>query len=167
MPAPLSQVVTEKAKHLLASGMNQTDTATTLGISRRTVNQLHAKYSNIINKQATQIAIKSLPLVKDIQIKTLQLAHKALNQDPATFQHLKTMGMTVKELLILSDKKEYRTMQITGVIPTHAPSLFIQLISQTNITQVNPELAAMQAHVSRDLFNDNEVQEAEIEEIDA
>lgn len=161
------QVTTTKALALLASGLDQGKTAKAVGLDRSTINKL-AKRERIAIKGLTLALIaKSRKTILDSHLKTLKLANNILDVDnPDTLQVIASLaqrGIDPKDILTLADKKEYRTLQIMGIAPSHTPSVVINQLFQDNRTQSDSqELGIVQALLESK--RDNDIQEGEIVE---
>lgn len=156
MTAPLSQLVTEQTKNLIATGVNQTETAEQVGISRRSVNGIAKNYKKQIEQLALDIINESVPLIRANHINTLKTASKVLASGD-----LKQIEAS-KTLLTLADKKEFRTLQIMGIAPSHAASVIItNLFSIDTLQVVDPGVRAALGTQLDDILNSEDVTEAE------
>lgn len=161
----ISEVATNKAIALIATGDSQTDTAIQVGLSRKTVNKLAKREQIAIKGLTLALIAKSRKIILDNHIKTLKLANTILDIDnPNSLQVIASLaqrGIDPKDILTLSDRKEYRALQIMGISPSHTPSVVINQLFQASRGQSDSEeLAVVRALL--DTKRDTDVQEAEI-----
>ena len=170
MPQVMSKIVVEKAKELMAQGMSQTATAKQLGVCTQTTHRLAKSYKKEIEQLALDIISKSIPAIRDNHINTLKLsAHliksltKAPNQQLELIKaNMQALGLTAKDLLTLSDKKEYRALQVMGIAPSNTPSIIInQLLSVDTMNVVDPGVQAALGSQLDDILNSDDVTESE------
>ena len=156
MPAALSITKIEEAKHLLATGLNQTEVAKQAGIGRNSSNTIANKYKTSIEKLALDLVKDSIPLIKYNHIQTLKLANDVLRRgDVEQIEASKT-------LLTLADKKEFRTLQIMGIAPSHTASVVINnLFSVQSMAIVDPSVQAALGSQLDDILSPDDVTEAD------
>ena len=127
MPAALSQIITEQAKHLLATGETQTATAEQLNISRRSANIIAKDFKEEITDLAFGMVSDSLDLIRYDNKATQQLSNQIISyitgiKDSTTWhrfkglsKRLKVLNLSAKDLLNVSDRKQARILELTGI----------------------------------------------------
>ena len=160
MPAALPIAKIEEAKHLFATGLNQTEVAKQVGIGRNSSNTIANKYKIAIETLALDLIKDSIPLIKSNHINTLKTASKVLaSGDLEQIEASKT-------LLTLSDKKEFRTLQIMRIVPSHTSGVVINnLFNTMQLQVVDPRLQAVVGDRFDDLLDVDDIIEAETDEI--
>ena len=173
MPAPLPQVDTEKAKFLLSVGQSQTETAKQLGVSRSTTHRIAHRCKKEIEQLTLNLIERQSKHLLNNHLNTLQLADEVIQLTKKTdnrrdYRRLRALGkkmqltgLTAKDLLQMADKKEYRGMQITGILSTQTPSLVINQLFQ----QQNNYLTADSVEKLADTLNKSRAIDCEYEQI--
>ena len=175
MPEALSKIVLSKTKHLLAQGVNQTETAQQLGISTKSVSRIKKRDKQEIEELAQQYVTESIkPIIENHKLhlnlsnELSSLLNSTSNQQQwnrlkQLSKKLKMIGLTAKDLLTIADKKEFRALQIMGIAPATTPGIVINnLYNQTNINSLDPEVAQLLAGK----LSETTVYEAEFEEVE-
>jgi hypothetical protein len=170
MPGALSQIVTSKAKCLLAQGdMTQDAVAKDLGISRKTVNRLSQACKEDIERLTLELINESVPLIKANHINTLKAAKQVLESKTESGEPDIEKIEAAKTLLNLSDKKEYRALLMMGIVPSHAPSVVVNQLfmgNQSNMVLdagVQEALAGFAGHLTSP--NDDDSSDSEVIDI--
>jgi hypothetical protein len=162
MPAALSPVVTNEICHQIAAGEPVRDVAAKHGIARETCSRLKSANKERIIQLASRIMEQSSETVFNNHIKTLQLANGVLNKDPQAIADMTAMGLEAKDLLKLSDTKEYRTLQIMGIIPSNTQSVIVQnIFGDIAVNMVDPGVRQL---LGGQLDQLEDIQDAEVVE---
>lgn len=150
MQPALNTVEQQNAITMLAMGETNTHVAQQLGVSQPTVSRLAKRERIAINATALAIIAKSRKLILDNHVRTLTLANRILSatdRDSAAIQDLmctlSRIGVDPKDILTVADKKEYRTLQIMGIVPTHTQSTVINNIFNQSTVINNPKVIAI------------------------
>jgi predicted XRE-type DNA-binding protein len=142
MPAACSQLVISKTNHLLAQGINQTETASMVGISREKVNRIAKANKHDIEQLALRLIQKTIPIIEENHINTMRLANGLLKCDensPQIAAAIVQSGLDPKDIISISDKKEYRMMQVMGIVPSNTPSVILnQILGNVSVNLVDP-----------------------------
>ena len=175
MPTALSQLVVEETKHLISTGVSQTEAADKLGISVQSAHRIAKRNKKQIEDLALDLINDSIPLIKANHLSQLSLSNELSSLINSTsnkkqwqrFKQLGTkldmIGLSAKDILTLADKKEYRALQVMGIAPSHTPSIIInQLVHTDNRTVLTPAMSQLFDRQT----NDQDVEEAEFEVID-
>jgi hypothetical protein len=139
MPAALSPIVRQEICNQLATGQTMQDIAAVHDIHPRTVSRINQADKDRIVQLATRIMERSAAVVEDNHIKTLQWANGILNKDEQAIADLAKAGLDARDILKMSDSKEYRTLQIMGIIPGNTQSVILnQIIGNISVNLVDP-----------------------------
>lgn len=163
MPAgqPLSNACTQTAIQLMGSGKSQTETGQLLGTSQQTMSALAAKHRKAIEQLTLDYIGQSIPLIESNHMLTLTLANKILrylsnstakgHSAVKLLTRLATLNLSPEKILDLSDKKEFRALQIMGIAPSHTPGMVVNMLFQDNRTQIYSPVAleAASAYLGR------------------
>jgi hypothetical protein len=170
MPAALSDIVRETVVNLKATGVNDRDVANQLAISEMSVHRIKNAQRDRIFKIANSLIDKSADLVQDNHIKTLQAANAVLSQAVAkdydasrqsVIDNMKAMGLEPRDLLKIADLKEFRTLQIMGIVPSNSQSLIVnQILGNVSVNLVDPGVRQLLGGQLNQLEDDT--QEAEL-----
>lgn len=156
-----TEVQTTKALSLLAAGNTQGHTAKAVGLGRSKVGQIAKDHKDTINQLALDLIADNTQAIRDNVRLTLNKAHKLLKS--GSRKDIQDNNV----ILYLADRKEQRLMQMTGILPSHAPSVVINQLFQDNRVQGDSqELGIVQALLADKRVEDiqSDVQEAEIVE---
>jgi hypothetical protein len=165
MPERLSHIATETAKHLMASGLNHGEVADKLGVCRQTTWRLSKKYKQDIEQLTLQLVDQTIPLIHENHINTMRLANGLLKCDensPQIAAAIVQSGLDPKDIISISDKKEYRMMQVMGIVPSNTPSVILnQILGNVSVNLVDPGVRQL---LGGQLDQLEDIQDAEIVE---
>jgi predicted XRE-type DNA-binding protein len=165
MPAACSQLVIAKTNHLLAQGINQTETASLVGLSREKVNKIAKSNKHDIEQLALRLIQKTIPIIEENHINTMRLANGLLKCDensPQIAASIVQSGLDPKDIISISDKKEYRMMQVMGIVPSNTPSVILnQILGNVSVNLVDPGVRQL---LGGQLDQLEDIQDAEVVE---
>jgi hypothetical protein len=140
----LSANVRQKICSNLATGLPVHEIAKLHDVSEKSVSRIKAADKDRIIQLATRIMERSAAIVEDNHIKTLQWANGILNKDEQAIAYLKTAGLDPRDILKMSDSKEYRTLQIMGIIPSGTQSIVLnQILGNVSVNLVDPGVRSL------------------------
>ncbi len=178
MPAALSKMVKASAIEMMAQGINQTETGKALGISPWTAHRWNKANRKDIEELALHYVDASIKPIRENHINQLQLSAEIsnlialpeLSEEQQTRldniqSRLDTIGLSARDLILISDKKEDRALRIMGIAPSNTQSIILnQLFVGASQDVVDPAVDTLLSHHCPDLLDDEESIEAEYTE---
>lgn len=175
MPAALSTVIQETACSMLAAGEYHKDIAAKLDVHPKTIQRIKNAQQDKIIQLATKYVNDSTELIYQNHIRTLTIANTILtaatdhpdspgNQERTQIiANLAKAGVEARDILKLSDLKEFRTLQIMGIIPGNTTSLVInQILGNVSVNLVDAGVRQLLGAQLNQLEDQDEVIEAEV-----